>query len=185
MIKKIVTRTKRDEQAGIMWPSDRDENGQYVYDFELLAPDGDPHFDQVVAVVRMHAADIANTVLAQFTNLGRDSVGSRALAEPQQDLFQSALEAVLDAMQDCLNRQAVKPLFELNPTIVGEGRPLPRLVHGEIRDVDLEQTGKFLKAVADSGGLWPVDDPKFMSRLGELAGLDIDDDVMSNVERTE
>jgi len=178
LVKKIVTRTKRDEQAGIMFPSDRDDiHGNLLYEFLLLAPSGDPHFEQVVAVIRMYAADIAGVILAQFINLGRDAVGSRALAEPQQDLFQAALEAILDGMQDTLNRQAVKPLFELNPSLVPAGRPLPRLVHGEVRDVDLLQTGDFLLKTSQAGAQWPFEDPQFMADLGEMAGFEANTDM--------
>ncbi len=183
MIKKIVTRTKKDEQAGIMWPLEYNDSGNEMYRLSLLSPDGNPRFDQVVGVIRMYAGDIANVVLAQFINLGRDAVGSRALAEPQQDLFQSALEAILDGMEDVINRQAVKTLFELNPDKISEGQELPRLVHGEIRDVDLEQTGNFLLRTAQAGALWPFDDQQFMADIGELAGIDTPDE-MTTVTQT-
>jgi hypothetical protein len=173
MIKKIVTRTRKDEQSGIMWPLEYDANGNELYKFSLLSPDGNPRFDQIVGVIRMQAADMAGALLAQFISLGRDAVGSRALAEPMQDLFQAALEAILDGMQDTLNRQAVKPLFELNPGIVPDGRPLPKLVHGEIRDVDLEQLGNFILRTAQGGAVWPFDQG-LTDKLVELAGFETD-----------
>ena len=175
MVKKIVTRTKRDEQSGIMFPSDRDINGQLLYEFTLLAPNGDPHLGETVGVIRMYAADIAGVILAQFINLGRDAVGSRALAEPQQDLFQIAIDAILDSMQDCLNRQAVTPLFALNPGLVPDGRPLPRLIHGDARDVDLNQTGDYLLKAAQAGFDWPTDDESFRRQIMEQAGFDLDE----------
>ena len=175
MIKKIVTRTKRDEQSGIMFPSDRDPTGNLLYEFDLLAPNGTGNFADTVGVIRMYAADIAGVILAQFINLGRDAVGSRALAEPQQDLFQIAIDAILDSMQDALNRQAVAPLFDLNPGLVAEGRPLPRLIHGDARDVDLNQTGDYLLKAAQAGFDWPVDDESFRRQIMEQAGFDMDE----------
>ena len=183
LAKKIVTRTKRDEQAGLLVPSDRDQQGNLIYEFDLLSPNGDPRFGDVVAVIRMYAADIAGVILAQFINLGRDAVGSRALAEPQQDLFQAALEAILDGMQDTLNRQAVKPLFELNPSMVPTGRPLPKLVHGTVRDVDLKGTGEFMRAAAQSGYEWPVGDEAFNRQVMEMAGFEASDDMTNVTQR--
>lgn len=183
MVKKIVTRTKRDEQAGIMFPSDRTSVGTRIYEFALLAPSGSPNFSEVVAVIRMYAADIAGVILAQFINLGRDAVGSRALAEPQQDLFQAALEAILDGMQDTLNRQAVKPLFELNPSLVPDGRTLPKLVHGTVRDVDLKGTGEFMRAAAQSGYEWPVGDEAYNRQVLEMAGFEASDDMTNVTQR--
>ncbi len=179
MVKKIVTRTKRDEQSGIMFPSDRDTTGNLLYEFQLLAPGigGGPKFAETVAVIRMYAADIAGVVLAQFINLGRDAVGSRALAEPQQDLFQAALEAILDSMQDTLNRQAVAPLFDLNPGLIPEGRELPKLEHGDVRDVDLKQTGEYMLKTAQAGYMWPVDDPDFQRQVQEQAGFELETDI--------
>lgn len=173
-IKKIVTRTRRDEQSGLIIPLEYDSMGNPKYKFSLLSPPHPTDFSQAVTVIRMYAADIANVVLAQFTNLGRDSVGSRALAEPQQDLFQSALEAILDTMQDTVNRQAVQPLFELNPGIVPEGNALPLLIHGDVRDVDLKQNGQFLKDAAQAGFMWPFEDPELARQIIQQAGYEID-----------
>jgi len=168
--KKMVTRVKRDEQMGMLMPSDRDVNGELLYEFELVTPDGNPNFDQIVAVIRMFAADITATVLAQFVGLGRDAVGSRALAEPQQAMFQVALGAMLDMLQDVFNRQAVTQLYDLNPSQTG---PRARLVHGEVKNVDLTGLAELLLKTSQAGASWFTgeDDDPLLARIKNMAGL--------------
>ncbi len=170
-VKKLVTRVKRDEQMGILFPSDRDANGELMYEFTLVSPDGDPNFEQAVSVIRMFANDIATTVLAQFIGLGRDAAGSRALAEPLQNMFQTALGAILDILEDAFNRQPVATLFDLNPSLSG---PRPRLVHGEVKNVDLGVFGDFLLKATQSGAViftGEEDDP-MLNQVLDMAGLD-------------
>ncbi len=171
--KKLVTRVKRDEQMGILIPSDTDENGTPLYTFDLVSPSGNPQFEQIVKVIRMFASDMTATVLAQFMGLGRDSVGSRALAEPQQELFQTALSAQMDMLQDALNRQVVRALFDLNPGMSG---PTPRLVHGELKDVDMTGLAELMLKTAQAGAVWFTGDPDdpAMAQLKDLAGFDAD-----------
>ena len=169
-MKKTVTRVKRDEQMGILMPSDR-KDGELLYEFSLESPDGDPNFEQAVTVIRMFASDILSTVLAGFVALGRDAVGSRALAEPQQELFQTALGAIMDTMEEQFNRQPVKALFDLNPTMSG---PRPRLVHGEVKDVNLKDLAELLLKTSQAGAIWftgEEDDPMF-AQLRDKAGFD-------------
>jgi hypothetical protein len=146
-IKKVVTRTKRHEQEGIMWPGDIDpETGQPLYRFSLLQSGGRPKMD-AIAVQRLFATDIAATVLAQFIMLGRDAVGSRALAEPQQELFQSALVAWLDAFEAQFNKQAVQRLLDLN----GLGDADVTYTHGPVKDADIAGTATALRDFGAAG----------------------------------
>lgn len=169
-MKDLVTRIKRDEQMGLMMPSDRDEDGNLLYDFTVETNDAG-NYDAVVGVIRMFAQDIATTVLATFLGLGRDSVGSRALAEPQQELFRTALNAILDMVQDQMHRQLITSLFDLNPQLTGT---LPQLTHTPITDTDLEALGGFIEAVFKGGGDWFNDDGETMDTMRRLAGLDAD-----------
>ncbi len=170
-IKQTVTRVKRDEQMGIMFPSDRDDQGNLLYEFDLVTPNANPNFDQIVSVIRMFAADITATVLAQFVGLGRDAVGSRALAEPQQAMFQVALGAMLDMLQDVFNRQAVDQLYDLNPDQSG---PRATLTHGEVKNVDLSGLAELLLKTAQAGAVWFTgdDDDPVQAKIRMMAGLD-------------
>jgi len=168
---KAITRAKRGEQQGFLVPSDRDESGNLMYDVELISPSGDPRFNQVVSVIRMYARDIASTLSAQFIGLGRDAIGSRALAEPQQEIHQTTVEAWLDQFEDVLNRQAVSELFRVNDMTPDV---LPRLTHGPVRDVDVAGITAGVLQLAQAGAVIPENVTEEV--LG-LMGFDMPDDI--------
>ena len=175
--KSIVTGLKVDELQGILLPSDVDEDGNPYWELELLATSGRNKID-ALAYIRSLAGDIASVMLAQFIGLGRDTVGSRALAEPQQEMFQTALGALLDSIEEQLHRQATKPLLELN------GMQSGRIVHGELRDLDLEGISNFVLRIAQAGGEFFPPDGTGMDEFREMAGLQPQETVVIEDENT-
>ncbi len=162
--KKMVTGLKVDELQGLITALEYDEKGNELYKFELLSPQGRSKID-TLAFIRMQAMDIAGVMLAQFVGLGRDAVGSRALAEPQQELFQTALSALLDTIEEQFHRQATQPLLEAN------GLPSGRITHGELRDLDLEGIGNMLLRSAQAGAEFFDDDGETEDEVREMMGL--------------
>jgi len=147
----MAQRLKQDEQMGCLIPSDLWEGTDVaMYDIGTLPTPGSPGVDPI-EVVRMYAADIAATVLADFLSLGRDTTGSRALADPKQELFQQALGAWADSMEEAINRFAVPRLFALNDFTVER---LPMIKHGPVEKVDLAELGKFMLDVSQAGHDW-------------------------------
>ncbi len=183
-IMKIVTGLKVDELQGIGWPLAYDENGNKLFELSLLSTSGRPKLD-ALQFIRTQAQDIAGVMLAQFVGLGRDAVGSRALAEPQQELFQTALGALLDSIEEQFHRQATQRLLDLN------GMESGRIVHGELRDLDLEGIGSFLLRTAQAGATWFTDDPESddnqdrMDELAQMAGLDPRESVIIEDENAD
>ncbi len=166
----MAQRLKNDESMGVVWMSDRDENGNLLYDIDYMPVPGAPPIDGI-QLIRMYAADIAATVLADFLSLGRDATGSRALADPKQELFQMALGAWADSIEENLNRFAVPRLFALN------GLPadrLPSIKHGPVEKVDLDELGNFILRVSQAGHDWGFLDPadNMGSQVRSLAGFD-------------
>ncbi len=162
--KKLVTGLKVDELQGLITPLEYDGGGNKLYEFSLLSPSGRSKID-TLAFIRMQALDIASTMAAQFIGLGRDAVGSRALAEPQQEIFQTALGALLDVIEEQFHRQATVPLLALN------GLPSGRVVHGELRDLDLEGLAKILLSAAQAGAEFFDDEGETEDEIREMMGL--------------
>lgn len=171
-VKDIVTGVKVDEQQGILFPSDVDpDNGAKLFEFDLLAPQGRSKTDSL-QYIRALSMDIASVMLAQFIGLGRDAVGSRALAEPQQELFQMALGALLDSIEEQFHRQATERLLAIN------GMEGGRIVHGELRDVDTEAISQFMLRIAQAGFDWTAEREDPMSvpdELRQMVGLELQD----------
>uniref|UniRef100_A0A6M3LLP4 Putative structural protein n=1 Tax=viral metagenome TaxID=1070528 RepID=A0A6M3LLP4_9ZZZZ len=169
--KLMVQRVRQDEQMGVVWPSDKwPGTSENMYEFDTLKSEGPRSLDPV-QVVRMFANDIAASVLAGFIYLGRDAVGSRALATPMQEIFQRALESWLDSMEDTFHQQATLKLLRLNGFQIVSP---PRWRHGTVQDVDLAELGAFVQAVSATGYDWGVlseGDP-IRDQFRTLAGFD-------------
>lgn len=142
---RLVSSIRRDEQEGLLTP--------YGWEFELVTTGGQRQFD-TSAVIERYERRIATSVLADVILMGQDKVGSFALSKTKESLFSSALETYLDQIADVVNMHLVPRLMRLNafPGLTG----YPKLRHGEIEQISLEELGKFLKDLSDSGApIWP------------------------------
>lgn len=169
--KKVVTNVRKDEQWGVLWPLEYDDNGNKMFEFDVLRSDGASSIAATKDVISQLSQAISDVVLAGFIHLGRDAVGSRALAEPKQQLFQKALQGWVDGIAEVLNRHAVPRLFALNNFSL---EALPRFVPEEVEDVALDDLGKFVQATAQAGMDWGYlneDDP-ITNQFRQLAGFD-------------
>ena len=172
MIRQIVVSTKKDEQAGIMFPSDvYPETSIPMYSFDLISPDGDPHFEQVIQVIRLWSMNMLSSVLAQWQGLGRDAPGSRALADPLQELFLVAINAILDQLEETINRGVVRQLFRVQPTAP---EVLPRLVHEDVEKVDVKGLSEAWKNLAQTGATFTEEQ---FDQMKERVGLDREDEL--------
>lgn len=147
-LQKIITNMRRDEQEGALLPMVLDpQHGQQMYKLELLSTGGQRQFNTNEIVARYNQ-QIAMTMLADFILLGHEKVGSFALASSKTSLFSSALGAWLDGIAEVFNRHAIPRLLGLNGM---ELENLPRLVHGDIETVDLQELGAFIASIAGAG----------------------------------
>jgi hypothetical protein len=169
--KKVATRIKKDEQWGVVWPLEYDENGNSLYEFDVLRSDGASSLSATKDVISQLSQSIADVVLAGFIHLGRDAVGSRALAEPKQQLFQKALQGWVDGIAEVLNRFAVPRLFALNDWNVDA---LPVFVPEEVEDTALDDLGRFVASTAQAGMDWGFlnDEDPITDQIRQLAGFD-------------
>lgn len=166
-IKDIVTRTKRDEQEGILWPNERDDDGNPLYEFELLSTGGTRQFD-TNAIIQRYDQAISRVVLADFIMLGHSAVGSRALADPKIGLFMTAMTAWMDSIEETLNRHAVPRLLDVNG--IQTDQP-PKIKHGELKEPDIGQIGAYIKDTAQGGMPW-FPNVEIENKLREHLGLE-------------
>jgi hypothetical protein len=169
--KKVVTRIKKDEQWGVVWPLEYTEQGNPLYEFDVMSSNGSASIAATQDLISMYASDIAGTVLADFIRLGRDTVGSRALAEPKQQLFQKALQGWVDGIAEVINRHAVPRLFALNGFSL---EVLPRFNPEQVEDTQLLDLATFIQGTANSGMDWGFlnDEDPITDQIRQLAGFD-------------
>lgn len=173
----IVKNVRRDQTEGVVWPQTWNQNGVPQYTFKLLNSGGTRQFSTDQIITR-YDQRIAMTVLADFILLGNDSQGSFAMATTKSGMFQSALGAWLDIVQDVLNNYAVPRLFRLN----GIPGPYPRFVHEPVQQPSLADLATFVAALAGAGAqLFP--DAELENHFRKLALLPQRDDEKSDQER--
>lgn len=163
---QMVKNVRRDQQEGILIPSDRDASGNLLFDFKLLSTGGARQFDTTKVVDRYNRA-IATSVLADFIFLGQQSVGSFALSSDKTSLFATAIGAFLGNMADVVNRNLLTRLWALNGM---DPELMPKLVPGDLETPDLAELGQFIQTLAGAGAtLFP--DRELENHLREVAGL--------------
>lgn len=144
----FIEGVKIDEEHGAIIPSDL-YTGTNVpqYNFELLRSAGNKQFD-TSQIIDRYKLEIAQTVLADFIQLGHSAVGSRALAESKTEMFNQSLRALLQVICSVVSDIAIPRLLRLNGMSTDMA---PRLVHGDIERPDLQALAQYLTALGDIG----------------------------------
>lgn len=146
-MKKILRNIRRDDQEGILWPSDFDEFGNALYDLELLSSGGSRQIDTDKVITR-YDQRIAMTVLADFILLGHVRVGTQALSVSKVELFVEALKAWMDLVVGVVNRHMMPRLMRINGF---DERRSPVLRYSGIEPVDLTELATFISELAGAG----------------------------------
>lgn len=146
-IRQITINIRRDEQEGIVFPMIYDPSGKPLYDLKLLSTGGQRQFD-TDKVIHRYDMRIARTMLADFLLLGQEKVGSFALANSRTNLFATAIGGFLDIITEIFNNYAIPRLMALNDFQMTD---YPKIQHGDLGAVDLEQLSKYITALAGAG----------------------------------
>src|SRR5678816_4420501 len=178
-IKNLLLNIRRDEQEGVMFPSDKDQQGHLAYELKLLSTGGRRQF-ATGDIIERYDERIAMCVLADFLMLGhgRTSRGSYALSVDKTEMFSIALGAWLDSLCGTINEDGIPRLLRLN----GMDTALaPKLAHGQIEAVDLKALGDYIESVAKAGAL--IITPQLRKALLEQANLPVpSDDVLAQID---
>jgi hypothetical protein len=164
-----IANVRRDEQEGLLWPSDRDDKGRRQFEFSLLSSGGERQFD-TGKIVERYDSRIAMSVLADFILIGHQQVGSYSLVSSKTSLFASALGAWLDTVCGVVQSR-IPELLRFNGM---DDSRAPTLEHGDVEKIELGELGEFVKALtaakaaqffAGSAG------PRMLTYLLEQAGI--------------
>lgn len=166
MWSQLVTSIKRDAREGIVVPSDRDAQGNPLFELKLLSSGGSRAIDTSKIVDRYGRA-IATAVLADFIFLGQNAVGSFALSSDKTALFSTAIGAFMGSIADTFNRHLIPKLMAVN----GWDLELaPRLVPEDIESPDISQLADFITKLSGAGAMF-FPDVELENRLRGMAGL--------------
>ena len=106
------------------------------------------------SIIARYDTKISQTVLADFIQLGHESVGSFALSSDKTNLFSMAICAFLDIICQTFNSQGIPALID---------------THGDIEDVDLATVATFIKDMTSIGVIIPDESLEdYVRQLGKL-----------------
>lgn len=154
---QMVKDVRRNEREGLVLPMmyEPDLTGAMSHnkalDFELLSSGGSRQFDTDKIITRYNQ-QIGMSFLADFLTLGHDGVGSLALGTAKLDLWIMVVDSLCKSIAEVFNRQAIKELLRLNGMSTENA---PKLVYGDVKNVDLGVLGTFIAAIANAGLLTP------------------------------
>lgn len=157
---KMVKNIRRNEFEGLVLP--------FGYKAELLSTGGSRQFD-TNAIINRYDTKMAQTVLADFIMLGHEKVGSFALSSDKTELFSVAIGSFLDVICETFNNQGIPSLININGSHFDGITDYPRLIHGDIEDVDLTKLSAFIKDLTGVGVLLP--DENLEDYVREVAKL--------------
>jgi hypothetical protein len=148
--KKIVTQLRRGDQAGLVIPDWRDDEGRKIGGFKLVESPG-TRLIPTGEIVERHTKWIVISMLQDILLLGHEGSGSLALAETKKALANNGMKALVDEVAETINRFEIPRLLRLNGMRTDMA---PEIVAGEIADIDLEQMAKVIAATASAGMEW-------------------------------
>lgn len=159
-LEAMVKNIRRDSTEGLVLP--------FGYTFELTSTGGSRQFD-TNSIIARYDTKISQTVLADFIQLGHESVGSFALSSDKTNLFSMAICAFLDIICQTFNSQGIPALIDINGDHFAGVTDYPRLTHGDIEDVDLATMAAFIKDMTSIGVIIPDESLEdYVRQLGKL-----------------
>lgn len=159
-LEAMVKNIRRDSTEGLVLP--------FGYSFELTSTGGSRQFD-TNSIIARYDTKISQTVLADFIQLGHESVGSFALSSDKTNLFSMAICAFLDIICQTFNSQGIPALIDINGDHFAGVTDYPLLTHGDIEDVDLATVATFIKDMTSIGVIIPDESLEdYVRQLGKL-----------------
>lgn len=159
-LEAMVRNIRRDSMEGIVLPDG--------YKLELLSSGGTRQFD-TNTIINRYDTRIAMTVLADFIFLGHEKSGSWSLSSNKTDMFALACGAFLDIICETFNRQGIPALIDMNGQYFEGITDYPKMNHGDIEDVDIQQFAAYIKDMAGIGILIPDDGLEdYVRQVGHL-----------------
>lgn len=167
-LQTILRTIKRDENEGLIMPSDVDaKSGKPLYDIKLISAGGSRQMDADKIITR-YDTRMAQSLMAQWIMLGAGGrTGSFALSSDQTELFATALKALMDMIASPFNRMAIPRIIKLNGF---DPASTPHIVYSDIEKPDLQKLSQYISTLAGAGmPLFP--DPALEERLRDLGDL--------------
>lgn len=152
--------------------SDRDERGNYLYDFELKGVQGAGKSYSTTEVIKEKNKAIYNRFSTQALLLGQDGSGSFALSKDQMTTFQYAVYRDMAEMADVINSQLLPMLLAANDIYL-DSEDMPVFTPLNPFKLTHDEAGKFGQRMKSVGLMTPAIAKWLHEDLGApIEGLD-------------
>lgn len=177
-VKAIVDNVATGQQAGIVFPSLIDENGNDKFSFSLLEQKSGKAYD-IPAIIAMLQANILSVLSASSVSMSAADGGSLSLQDSATNMLSLTVSYRLSEIANTLNKEFVPRLWELNGW--GTDR-LPSIGFKDVSSVSLEEFSKFFQRVAAVGGIEYTRD--VLNKVREIGGFQqLPDDLEVDPEK--
>lgn len=169
-MRKMVKSLRRNEQEGLVFPVEYDQDTkQPLFNIELLGSGGGRAF-ATDSIIQRYEQRILMTVLADFIMVGHQSTGTYNLHVDKTGIFRQALNSTLQRIADVFNSFAIPRLFMVNGWRPAE---LPKLQPMDVDNPNITELGSFMHTMASLGVNWFPDGDleKFVRRAAKLPDL--------------
>lgn len=173
MYKRMMANAHQAKQTGFILPLLRDENGQKMFEFNVVSLTGNRSHD-TNAIIERYTTEILVSLFADMLALGNKGSGSYSLSESKLTIVEMGIQSKLDEIKSQLNHDLIPQLFELNGW---DTDVLPYFDYGEISKESLDEISKFFQRTA-AVGLIPKT-PQVVNHVLSKAGVDyrVDEDL--------
>lgn len=162
---EIVRNVRMDESAGVVMPSDVNEDGKPLLDFELQSTAS--RAADISAPINRYAKRILMTMMADVMMVGHESVGTQSLAETKDQLLLRSIDQYLTIISHEFNTRAIPQLLAMNNVDIAAA---PKLTLTAPRTQSAKDLAQMLQALAQADFML-ADDPAVEAFIREAADL--------------
>ena len=182
-MKALVQQIKRDKNEGVVFPAEKDQNGQDTgYKLSLMSAGG-RNRGSINEAIKDHRSEMMIALLAAFLLLGQAQVGSFALSSDQTKLFTVAIGYIMDCVVDVFNNDIIPHLMRLNNV---PRRYWPEMSHGDVEKQEVDKTLAAFTGLVTAGAIVPTEaDEKHIRELIDFPPRGPDDTPMQINEEGE
>jgi hypothetical protein len=165
--KTIVNGLAEGTQKGVILPKILDpQTNEDLVSLQLLEAKGGKAFD-IPSIIAGLQTDILTALSVDVVQLGNGGAhGSFSLASSKQNLLSMAIEFRLKEIQEVLNTDLMKQLYEMNGWDTDR---MCKFDYSDIIDLDMEEISKFIQRCASTGML--VKDHATINKIREAMGV--------------
>lgn len=166
-VKAIVDNVIAGKQAGIVFPSLIDENGNDKFSFSLLEQKSGKAYD-IPAIIAMLQANILAVLAASSVGMGSSDAGSLSLQDSATNMLALTVSYRLSEISNTLNKEVVPMIWKLNGWSTER---MPKISFKDISSVSLEEFSKFFQRIAAVGGIEYTRD--VLNKVREVGGFEL------------